>query len=57
MMDVEVWMDWHYGKQHAYTVMVEGKPYDHFISNDGPLTYSQQRDVAAGYQEALDVDG
>lgn len=56
MMDVGVWLNYWYGKQHHYTVEVEGKPYDHFVSNDGPLTYSEQRDVAAGYREALDVD-
>lgn len=57
MMDVEVWLDFHYGKTHMYSVIVDGKPFDHFTSNDGPLTYSQQYDVAAGYREALDVDG
>jgi hypothetical protein len=57
MADVEVWLDWHYGKQHGYSVVVDGKPYDHFVSNRGPLTYSEQRDVASGYREALDADG
>ena len=55
MLTVEVWLDYHYGGMWAYSVMVEGKPYDHFISNK-PLTHSDHIDVANGYREALDVD-
>lgn len=57
MIDVEVWLDFHYGKMYYYSVMVDGKPYDHFTSRSGALTWKQLRDVAAGYQEALSAHG
>lgn len=42
----------------TYIVVVDGKPYDsfHFYSRTEPLTLSEQRDIALGYQEALDPD-
>jgi len=39
-----------------YQVWVDGKVYDSFEAKFGPpLTWSQQWDVAKGYQEALTV--
>lgn len=52
-MSVQVWLDYHLGKTHAYSVMVDGTPYDHFTSTTGPLTWSQQNEVAHSYAEAL----
>lgn len=37
-----------------YTVMVDGKPYDHMTLLKGPrLTFSQMDDIAQGYREGL----
>ena len=42
-----------WGREWLYRVMVDGEPYDEFVSRAGPLTWSQQWDVAGYYREAL----
>lgn len=51
-MDVWVWFDYGMPGSNHYTVMVDGKPYDHFCSTKR-LTWSEEGDIADGYREAL----
>lgn len=39
----------------TFVVMVNGKPYDYITCRDGKrLTWKQERDIIAGYQEWFD---
>lgn len=53
---MRVWVeDNSYGGFNHYRVMVDGKPYDEFVSTER-LTFSQMFDVASGYEEWFTSD-